>query len=651
MKKGKTAHSKEKITNINAHTEKNESNAVVSLNQLRDTLPRVKWVSPTINWFATSLDAKDCEVLPGVEFRDGNITTTPNSWKVAGFERHNARLITQKKKSPIYDGTTNDASILRYLQTLKNRGYKVMLYPMMLVDNIKKPWRGRIHANSAQDINHFFDSKNGYKKFIIHYANLAKGHVDAFIIGSELIGLTKFKDKDNKFPAVDKLIELAGEVKKILGSSVKISYGADWSEYHHTDGGWYNLDKLWASPNIDFVGIDAYFPLTDSNNTVMNHKEVMLGWDSGEGFDYHFDHAGKKQPLAKEYAWKNIEWWWGNPHFNPDGKRTEWQPKAKKIWFTEVGFPSIDCATNQPSVSFDPYGSESAVPKYSRGKIDFYAQKVGLLATELRWKNSEMVENKFVWAWDARPYPYWPDRSDVWPDAACWFTGYWIQGKLGQSTLREMLAEICMKSGINENQFNVNLINKHISGFYIFNHTTARDVIDNLRELYCFDVVDDGGVICFIPRENKQVYQIDYGDVIMAKNGKSTFCTQSVSGSERISRICLNYIKQEHAFILTNVYADDNMAHAKNNKNLSIPIVFQEADAKDIVNKMMKNIMSGRILYEFVLPIKYIFLKPSDVVKIEYNNQDHLIRLTNISITSQQTIKVFGIAESEDNIA
>ena len=52
-----------------------------------------------------------------------------------------------------------------------------------------------------------------------------------------MIGITKFKSGDGKFPAVEKLVELAKQVKGILGKDVKISYGADWSQYHHTDGG------------------------------------------------------------------------------------------------------------------------------------------------------------------------------------------------------------------------------------------------------------------------------------------------------------------------------------------------------------------------------------------------------------------------------
>ena len=41
----------------------------------------------------------------------------------------------------------------------------------------------------------------------MHYADLVKDYVDSFIIGSELIGLTKI-NVTNVFPAVDELIKL-----------------------------------------------------------------------------------------------------------------------------------------------------------------------------------------------------------------------------------------------------------------------------------------------------------------------------------------------------------------------------------------------------------------------------------------------------------
>ena len=139
--------------NINNNTNDKQSDAVVSLNQLKSTLPNVKWVSPVINWYATDLDAGSCKILPGVEYKGGKTKVTPDEWQVSSYNRNNAYLISQKNNQPIYGGTINDMSIVRFLEELKRRGYSVMFYPMVLVDKHDKPWRGRIYANNESDIN------------------------------------------------------------------------------------------------------------------------------------------------------------------------------------------------------------------------------------------------------------------------------------------------------------------------------------------------------------------------------------------------------------------------------------------------------------------------------------------------------------------
>ncbi len=94
--------------------------------------------------------------------------------------------------------------------------------------------------------------------------------MDAFLIGSEMRSLTQIRGVGNSFPpAVAQLVQLAADVRTILGSEVKIGYAADWSEYfgyHPQDGSgdiFYHLDPLWADDNIDFIGIDNYMPLSD----------------------------------------------------------------------------------------------------------------------------------------------------------------------------------------------------------------------------------------------------------------------------------------------------------------------------------------------------------------------------------------------------
>lgn len=89
-----------------------------------------------------------------------------------------------------------------------------------------------------------------------------------------------------------------------------------------TYGGWFNLDPLWASDDIDVVGIDAYFPLTqDLPQTLITEELIRKGWESGEGWDYYCigENRSKNRFNDAKYAWKNLEYWWKNNHRNPDG--------------------------------------------------------------------------------------------------------------------------------------------------------------------------------------------------------------------------------------------------------------------------------------------------------------------------------------------
>ncbi|MCI5049608.1 MAG: glycoside hydrolase TIM-barrel-like domain-containing protein, partial [Rickettsiales bacterium] len=305
-------------SSINQHTPYGKANGLVALDQLEATCPNLEWIAVVVNWFGNSLDAANCIVQPGVEYADGLAQTTPDTWAVGGYDRSTARQITYVDNSPRYGGTPSDASLLRYLSEIKSRGYNILLLPMMLMDVTDKPWRGRISGTtlSAAD---FFTKTEGYNAFINHYANLTKQTVDAIVIGSEMIGLTKVNDgaaSNRSFPAVDKFVDLAATVKQTVGSGVKVGYAADWSEYHHTDDGWYNLDPLWASPNIDFIGIDAYFPLTDAPQSTLGYDidTVKDGWTSGEGYDFYYIDGSRTTtaPLGAAYAWKNIDWWWTN---------------------------------------------------------------------------------------------------------------------------------------------------------------------------------------------------------------------------------------------------------------------------------------------------------------------------------------------------
>lgn len=488
----------------------------VALDDLQVSLPHASTVLFVVGWFGDDLRAGNCTIRPKVEVAAK--TTTPNAWKVHTLTRDAALVVSTVGGRPAYGGTPSDDSVVRAIWDLKARGFSVIFYPFLFMDIAQGnalpdpwtgntgqpayPWRGRITCNPAPgqpgtvdkaaaagtQIDAFFGavarsdiavSVNGYgtvstsysgpnewsfRRFILHYAKLCAAAnavvasaVDAFLIGSELKALTTVRDSATSYPAVTKLKTLAGDVKTILGSGVKVGYAADWSEYaNHNPGDgtgdlFFHLDPLWADGNIDFVGVDLYVPLSDWRDGNA-HLDALAGAASiydldylrsnvegGEYFDWHYASqadrdAQNRSPITDGafgkpwvFRTKDFRNWWLHQHFNrpggiESGSPTAWVPQSKPIWFTEFGIPSVDKGTNQPNVFYDPKSSESFFPYYSQGTRDDFIQRRGIEAMVSYWaannpvslvNGGPMIGLVAVWTWDARPYPAWPSRTDA----------------------------------------------------------------------------------------------------------------------------------------------------------------------------------------------------------------------------------------------
>ncbi len=610
---------------INCHNSKHLADSVYNLDELQSLCSNLEWAAPVVCWFADSLDAAKANIFPTVEYNDSQVKTL-DEWNVAGISRDRARIISRDEDSiPNYGGTVNDASLIRYLEILKARKLKIMLYPMIFLDIPGKPWRGHI-TSSSDGIRRFFNHPQGYKNFILHYARLACGKVDAFIIGSEFKAMTKVKEGDN-FPAVEELIDLAHKVKSILGPNVIVTYAADWSEYHHTEGGIYNLDPLWTCSAIDIVAIDAYFPLTNSNHSNIDIADIKAGWESGEGWDYYIDGQDKK-PLNSEWAWKNIEYWWKNYHINSDGTKSPWIPKLKKIWFTEFGFPSIDKGPNQPNIFYDPRCRDGGVPKYSNGGVDFAIQKKSIKATIDFWKNSEFVERIFLWAWDARPYPAWP-HGKIWRDSNLWLKGHWVNGKLCGNSLANILVELCARACIDPKNIYTETIDDHVEGMVLDSQSSIWDVINCLRLGYFFDIKNDYlKNLEFIKRGSIASISLDSRNIV--KN-KKIIDIEEITSQETISEINISFKDNSNDYnhnIVT--YKSD---HSSNMPiyYLNFPVTMDDATALNIAEKIIHSEKYENRILRFTVLITDIFkVSVSSIISVQLLDNQYKIRVTDI---------------------
>lgn len=557
-----------------------------SIDELQALCPNLKSVALVSAWFGDDLRAGHCRFRPGVEVVARNGETRP--WKVGGLTRATAHLVSTSNGGPAYGGTPDDAALIEAIRDLKARGLKVVLYPFVLMDipadnglpnpgggtgQPVYPWRGRMSASIAPgqpgspdgtaamraEINalcggtlvsdvvvsgdsvSWLGGDEGYRRFILHHAALAiaAGGVDGFVIGSEMIGLTRLRDETGAFPFVDQLVQLAADAKGRLGGATTVTYAADWTEYagYWPDDGlgdvYFNLDPLWAHPAIGAIGIDNYMPLSDWRDADLsdgnpdgagfaNDQAAMrAAIAGGEGYEWYY--AGKAGRDARErlpivdglagkhwiYRVKDLRGWWQNQHFDRVGgaeavSPSPWVPGSKPFWFTELGCPAVDKGANQPNLFPDPKSSEGAIPWYSSGGRDDLAQRAFLEAHLAHWNGTANADGMVatdrihLWTWDARPFPAFPLSARVWSDGPNWRTGHWLNGRLGTVALKDLIAAILTEAGMTD--FNVDRVDGMVTGHVISSPASPRAVLEPLIEAFAIDVREGPEGLVFTSR-------------------------------------------------------------------------------------------------------------------------------------------------------
>ncbi len=574
------------------------SDLEASLDDLMATCPNLEHVALVVSWFGDDLRCGHCRIRPTVVQTDRDGFSA--EWSASGITRSMATPSSAHDGSPAFGGSPSDQSVMQAIALLKARGLKVTLYPLLLMDIAQDnglpdpygesqqgayPWRGRITgavaagrpdstdgvAAARTQVEAFLGhaevadftperetvlfggaaSDFGYRRFILHFAELARasGGVDAFLIGSELRGLTTLRDADGAFPFVEGLCNLAADIRAIVGPLTKLTYGADWSEYfghQPADGSGdaiFHLDALWAHPAIDAVGIDNYMPLADWRDEDWLHPNpdgfalphdpsgLRAAINGGEGFDWHYAneaarHARDRSAIADGaygkpwvFRYKDLVGWWSNQHFDRIGGveravPSAWIPQSKPIWFTELGCPAVDKGANQPNVFADKKSSESALPHFSNGGRDDAMQQAFLAAHFCTWDpespsfeaqanpvssvyGGRMVdpERLYVWAWDARPYPAFPIRSDEWADAPNWRTGHWLNGRLAAASVGEAIEAIMADHGLS--QVWTQGLSGVLAGYVVDEPGTARAALEPIIDLFGIHVVEEPDGIRF----------------------------------------------------------------------------------------------------------------------------------------------------------
>lgn len=661
----------------------------VSMDTLRAVLPATQTASLVVAWFGTDLRAGQCVVEPRIELRDKE---TEPAWSAGGLSRAAVTQVSTVGGVPSYGSTPADASVIGAIKDLRARGFRVVLYPFLMMDvqaaqalpapdgagtQPDFPWRGRIMPDAAEPVadeiaaflgsaavsDFALDGENvtysgpdewRFRRFILHLAHLAKaaGGVDAILVGSEMRGLSMAPSAPGVYPFVDGLRDLAADVSAVLPDA-KVGYAADWSEYHsHRDGAdvFFHLDPLWSDPNVDFVGIDNYLPLSDWRSG-QDHADAALSAspysldylkanvEGGEYWDFYYaseeDRAAQiRTPIYDGmhgedwiYRQKAIRDWHGNVHRNrPGGVRdadaTAWVPGSKPVWFTELGCPAVNLGSNQPNVFVSRLSSESAVPWFSDGSRDDFMQRQFLRAALEWWRDNGAgvvsLEDVQIWCWDARPWPEFPQRSGTWADGPDWTLGHWLNGRAGAAPAAEAVERrLVERHGLTPADFDLTACYGQADGYASDAPVSFRNWFSAFEIGLGLQAFERGGGLTIEHRAAAlTAAKVTVDDMVDVEDGSPFAAVRSAIEDVTASAI-FRFKDGSDDYEVTAVRAVISMGQEEGVSSVESPLVMDFERGFAAVERILRAASDGRETLTFSLPRSATDIRPGVIVPVD----------------------------------
>jgi hypothetical protein len=467
---------------------------------------------------------------------------------------------------------------------------------------------------------------------------------------------------------------LAADVRAILGAAPALSYAADWSEYfghQPADGSGdvhFHLDPLWADGNVDFIGIDVYHPLTDWRDEPA-HLDALTGRSptirlicaaisaaaralTGTTPTAEARAAQIRTPISDGAAgkpwvfrYKDLEAWWSNLHYDRFGgvesaAPTAWQPRSKPIWFTELGCPAVDKGGNQPNVFFDPKSAQSALPFFSSGSRDDLAQRCYLEAFQRFFDpghpgfdgsnpvspvyGGRMVapEHLHLWAWDARPYPYFPERADLWSDGANWERGHWLNGRLGALTLKALIEAVLADHDFGEHQ--VADVDGLLEGYLVDGVLSARGTLEPLLRAFRVDAADAGEHILFRGRNRPADVTLAPEQVVDAP-GEPLVTRKRAQETELASELVLRTIDAGGEYRVSASSVRRLAGDSRRTTTIDLPAILDFADAERLCSAVLRDMWTGRESAALTLPPSSLGVEPGDILALSHAGRPEML--------------------------
>jgi len=306
---------------------------------------------------------------------------------------------------------------------------------------------------------------------------------------------------------------------------------------------------------------------------------------------------------------------------------TPWVPQSKPIRFTEYGCSAVDKGTNQPNKFLDPKSSESSLPHFSTGQRDPLIQMQYLRAIAGYWGDPARnpaseeyagrmidMDHAYVWAWDARPYPYFPANTTLWSDGENYARGHWITGRVSGRRLADVIAEVSARADVAD--LDTGGAAGFVRGYLVDRVSEARSALQPLMLAHGVDAIERGGVLQFRRRDGRSDHLLDLAQVVRDPELGGVIEQTRGSDLELAGRVRLRFLEADGDFeaIAEEAILPDEATHAVAMSEM--PLALTRAEGRQLVERWLSEARVAMDTLRLTLPPSRLGLGAGDVVEL-----------------------------------
>lgn len=376
--------------------------------------------------------------------------------------------------------------------------------------------------------------------------------------------------------------------------------------------------------------LSRYGQIALVGETFADVREVMIGGPSGIATISRHDRP-RYEVSRRRLLWSNGAVAQAFSAESPDALRG---PQFEAAWFTELGCAAVDKGPNQPNVFLDPKSSESTKPYFSDGGRDDLAPRRFLEAHYRHWDETEpgfsatdnpqsavygerMVDltRIYAWAWDARPFPAFPLKTGLWADGENWLTGHWLNGRLSQAALGDVINAILADHGLPP--ADTGHVDGVLTGYVADDAGSARTALEPLIDLFGLAARRQDGVLHFFGENLPPEPAADPGDLV-ADNDEDILRSTRLPDHELASELVLHFRDpmQEYRAVSTRRLADPGLGGDRRQHAIAFPGVLEPGQAEALAAGWLRRQWAGRDSAGFQLPASARHLAPGSVVRL-----------------------------------